>query len=101
MSNFYNRHFKPAVVRALPAKLHGLRLHDMRHTAASLRYVASGGDLKVVQEVLGHASLSTTGNIYLHAFNQAHKVAVGNLEAMGTAAFGSEPAPDATVTPIG
>jgi hypothetical protein len=43
MSNFYLRHFMPAVRRALPDKLHILRVHDLRHTAASLRYAASSG----------------------------------------------------------
>ena len=42
-----------------------LRVHDLRHTAASL-WLASGADPKVVQAVLGHASAAMTMDIYGH-----------------------------------
>lgn len=41
------------------AKIKDLRFHDLRHTAAT-RMVASGIDLVVVQEILGHADIKTT-----------------------------------------
>lgn len=41
------------------AGVSGLRFHDLRHTAAT-RMVASGIDLIVVQDILGHACISTT-----------------------------------------
>lgn len=43
----------------LKAKINGLRFHDLRHTAAT-RMVAAGIDLIVVQDILGHACISTT-----------------------------------------
>lgn len=47
---------------------HGLRkirLHDLRHTHASLCFEA-GMDIKEVQYRLGHSNINTTLNIYVH-----------------------------------
>lgn len=43
-----------------------VRLHDLRHGAASLA-LAAGVDLKVVQAMLGHASIVTTADIYVYS----------------------------------
>jgi integrase len=43
---------------------HDARLHDLRHTAATYM-IAAGIPMRVVQEILGHASITTTG-IYAH-----------------------------------
>jgi integrase len=40
-----------------------IRLHDLRHGAASLT-LAAGGELKVVQAMLGHASIVLTADTY-------------------------------------
>jgi integrase len=40
-------------------------LHDLRHTFAS-ELIRQGADIKTVSTVLGHASVSTTLNIYVH-----------------------------------
>lgn len=45
----------------------GLRLHELRHTAASLA-IASGADVKVVQAMLGHKSATQTLDQYGHLF---------------------------------
>lgn len=45
----------------------GLHPHDLRHTAASLA-IASGADVKVVQQMLGHASATMTLDTYGHLF---------------------------------
>ena len=42
-----------------------IRLHDCRHTAATLM-LAAGTPVKVVSEVLGHSSVTTTLSIYAH-----------------------------------
>ena len=41
--------------------------HQLRHTAASLA-IASGADVKVVQQMLGHASATMTLDTYGHLF---------------------------------
>lgn len=43
----------------------GLSVHKLRHTAATLMYQCGGVDVRVLQEILGHANLSTT-EIYTH-----------------------------------
>ena len=45
----------------------GLHLHELRHTAASLA-IASGADVKVVQQMLGHSSATMTMDTYGHLF---------------------------------
>ena len=47
-----------------------VRLHDLRHGAASLA-LAAGVDLKVVQEMLGHSSIITTADIYTSVLAEA------------------------------
>lgn len=42
--------------------------HDLRHTAASLA-IRSGANVKVVQQMLGHASASVTLDVYGHLFD--------------------------------
>jgi integrase len=43
----------------------GFRVHDLRHTAASV-WPAAGADPKVVQRVLGHATAAMTMDLYGH-----------------------------------
>jgi integrase len=45
----------------------GLHPHELRHTAASLA-IASGTDVKVLQQMLGHASAALTLDQYGHLF---------------------------------
>ncbi|WP_256788570.1 tyrosine recombinase XerC [Frankia sp. AvcI1] len=51
-----------------------IRLHDLRHTAASLTYRATR-DLKIVSELLGHASVHFTGDVYTSVFSDADRAA--------------------------
>lgn len=47
---------------------HGLprsRVHDLRHTAATLMF-NNGADVSTVQHALGHSTASTTMNVYIH-----------------------------------
>jgi integrase len=63
-TNLLGRHFKPLLKRAeLPAS----RLHDLRHTCATILLMA-GKHLKYVHELLGHASISITLDTYSHVF---------------------------------
>lgn len=79
-SNFYGRVFKPAVRRALPPDLHGLRFHDLRHTCASL-LIAQGAHPKAIQERLGHASITTTLDRYGHLMPTLDERLTAGLDA--------------------
>lgn len=46
-------------------KLHGVTIHGLRHTHASLLFEA-GASIKEVQERLGHSDIQMTMNIYTH-----------------------------------
>jgi integrase len=43
------------------------RVHDLRHTAASLM-IQAGYPPKMLQEILGHASITTTLDLYGHLY---------------------------------
>jgi integrase len=61
-TNLLGRHFRPLLKRAgLPA----IRLHDLRHTCATILLMA-GKHPKYVQELLGHANISITLDTYSH-----------------------------------
>jgi integrase len=59
---FVSKHF---AVLTRNAGLPAIRLHDLRHTHASIG-LARGVHLKVMQERLGHSSISVTANMYSH-----------------------------------
>lgn len=46
-------------------RLRHIRLHDLRHSCAS-NMLASGIQMKEIQEWLGHANFSTTADVYSH-----------------------------------
>lgn len=48
------------------------RVHDLRHTAATVM-IASGADIKSVQDFMGHATASFTLNVYAHTSEQMMK----------------------------
>ncbi|GIO50224.1 tyrosine-type recombinase/integrase [Paenibacillus azoreducens] len=56
-----------------------IRLHDLRHTAATL-LLEEGVSLKVIQERHGHADFQTTANIYSHVTKKLSDDAVDKLE---------------------
>ncbi|WP_374121991.1 tyrosine-type recombinase/integrase [Frankia sp. AiPa1] len=73
-----------------------IRLHDLRHTAASLTYLGSR-DLKVVSELLGHASVHFTGDVYTSIFAEADRAAA--QAATDTVPRRYPPAPPPPSTP--
>lgn len=52
--------------------------HSLRHSYASLLFQA-GADIKTVQELLGHADINTTSQIYVHVFPETKKQSVNLL----------------------
>jgi integrase len=72
--------------------LQGFRVHDLRHTAASV-WLGAGADPKVVQRVLGHATAAMTMDLYGHLADDnlwATARAVGGI-------LGASDAPEAAI----
>ena len=59
--------------------------HELRHTAASLA-IASGADVKVVQQMLGHKSATMTLDLYGHLFPDQLDDVADRLDVIGRAA---------------
>ena len=57
---------------------YNLNVHSLRHTNASL-LIANGTDVATVSSLLGHAQVSTTLDIYTHAFDKNKKAASDKL----------------------
>lgn len=62
-NNFYKRVFRPAVAEALPPEKQDLTWHDLRHTSVNLARL-SGASIVLVSKRLGHASITTTIDLY-------------------------------------
>ncbi len=60
-----------------------VRLHDLRHTHASL-LLQAGTHLKVVQERLGHSTIAITADTYSHVSPGLQKAAAKAFEALVT-----------------
>ncbi len=59
--------------------LKGIRLHDLRHAHASI-LLKQGVHPKIVQERLGHSSISTTFDIYSHLLPGMDEAAARKFE---------------------
>jgi integrase len=57
-----------------------LRFHDLRHTCATL-LLKQGVNPKFVQELLGHADISLTLNVYSHVLPDMGDAAAGAMDA--------------------
>lgn len=85
----HKRIFRPAVEEAgLPP---GLRVHDLRHTCASL-LIELGAHPKVIQEWLGHKSITVTIDVYGHLFPSLSEALAERLDELFRQ-VGDAPAP--------
>lgn len=78
---------RPMTVRALQKRfarllaatgITGHSLHHCRHTYATNLYLASGGNLRLVQKQLGHEKVTTT-QVYADVFDDTMQVAIERL----------------------
>ena len=76
-SNFYSRVWRPAINHTdIPD---GLRIHDLRHTAASFM-IAEGAHMELVRQQLGHSSVTVTEK-YAHLYPSAGEDLASRLDA--------------------
>lgn len=61
------------------ANIEHINLHGLRHTFAT-RLIEEGEDIRVVQALLRHADIKTTGNIYGHVTPKAKKKAANRID---------------------
>ena len=76
--NLTARSFKPLLKKA---GLPDIRFHDLRHTFATLM-LQNGEHPKVVQEMLGHATIAITMDTYSHVLPNMQRDAVDRLEVL-------------------
>ena len=57
----------------------GMGIHSLRHTFAT-RGLENGIDMKIMQELLGHASIKMTADIYTHVLPDTKKDSIQKLE---------------------
>lgn len=77
VASFRRNYFKPALAAA---KLSKMRVHDLRHTAASV-WLAAGFPPYQVSRWLGHASVVTTDTIYSHLYPTDYTQHIAKSEA--------------------
>ena len=76
-TNLLHYHFYPLLKRSgLPR----IRFHDLRHTAATL-LLGRGVNPKIVREMLGHASIGITLDIYSHVLPDMQQHAAAEMDA--------------------
>ena len=74
--NLYHREFKPLLKKV---GLSGFTFHSLRHTSATL-LLSKNVNPKIVQEMLGHATISQTMDTYSHVMPGMGDVAATALE---------------------
>ena len=88
-SNFYARHFKPAVMRAgLPE---ATRFHDLRHSYAAM-LIAEGAHPRAIMERMGHSTIQVTLGTYGHLFPSLEEALTDALDDVYRAAEPTRPA---------
>ena len=58
-----------------------VRLHDLRHTYASIM-LAAGVNIKAISQALGHANVSITLNVYSHLLPTTGKTAAHRFDSL-------------------
>jgi integrase len=58
-----------------------MRFHDLRHTAATL-LLGRGINPKIVSEMLGHAAVAITLDLYSHVLPDMQKQAAAAMDAV-------------------
>ena len=76
ISTFYNHFKRIAASIGRP----DARPHDLRHTAATVA-IASGADIKSVQDLMGHATASFTLNVYAHTSDKMRKDTADRMQS--------------------
>ena len=60
------------------ANIHVVSMHDLRHAMAT-RFIESSNDYKFLSEMLGHSSIKTTMDIYVHQTEDSKKAAISTF----------------------
>lgn len=63
------------------SRLPPIKLHGLRHSAATVA-LAAGTDIKVVQEMLGHASSTLASDTYTSVLPELARAAAENTAAL-------------------
>ena len=93
LPNWRRAVFLPARSRAcISARF---RVHDLRHTATSL-IIQAGYPPKMLQEIMGHASITTTLDLYGHLYPGDMDRYVDRLDGAADEASKSQMRPDET-----
>jgi integrase len=66
---------------AFKAGLPPIRLHDLRHGAASIAH-AAGADLKAISHLLRHSSITITADTYTSVFGEADSELAENMSRL-------------------
>jgi integrase len=84
-SNSFGGYIEPSNLRVMfkrvlkSAGLPDMRFHDLRHSAATL-LLSMGAHPKLVQELLGHSTISITMDIYSHVLPSMHREMMDGLD---------------------
>ena len=74
-TNFTRRIFIPALLKSEVKKI---RIHDLRHTAASIA-ISAGATPNMVKEMLGHSDVQLTMRVYAHIFEADREKVAANV----------------------
>jgi hypothetical protein len=72
-------HPVPTDPAAVPAQVRRVRIHDLRHAAASFMLL-QGVDMRVVMGTLGHSRLATTSDLYTHLLEPVQRAAADRMD---------------------